>query len=80
MPHASLLTAASNRVHLAASCQGDGKLAPAEVFYQVVLSFLADDSLEQAMIKSDELKAEAGEAAVCRQALEPSPFARALID
>ena len=29
-----------------AVCQPDGKLGPLQVFYQVVLSFLADDSLD----------------------------------
>ena len=42
-------------------CQQDGKLTPAKVFYQVALSFLSGQSLEQAMIHSDELRDEGNE-------------------
>jgi nucleoredoxin len=37
------------------------KLGPRQLFYQVVLSFLAEDSLEQAILKSDDLRDAAGE-------------------
>ena len=37
-------------------CQHDGKLSPSRVFYHVVLSFLVDSPLEQALLRSDELR------------------------
>ena len=39
-----------------AGCATDGKLQPAEVFYQICLSYLANDSLTQGIIASDELR------------------------
>ena len=36
--------------------RGPNKLSPAQIFYQLVLSFLAEDSLEQATLKADALR------------------------
>ena len=45
-----------------AGSPNDGKLSARKVFYQIVLSFLAESSLEQAIIKSDDLREEEGDA------------------
>ena len=43
-------------IWFAGSAQQDAKLSPAQIFYQLVLSFLAEDSLEQATLKADALR------------------------
>ena len=37
----------------AATADGSGKLSPHKIFYQLLLSFLAEDSLEQAILRDD---------------------------